>query len=173
MASRLDAIQVAVTRSPDTAAQTHAAQRQPINAQEQLTATNRQQAAARQERPEALARRDGSEVKNDLIPAVQDRDPRRRSPRRRQPSPAAGDSTDAARTYLRAVIGDSELERQEAFVSTAQSVVDLLEGDPNIELEWRPFPDYYARPGRQDEGTSGRGGEGPGGGVSLGSDAPQ
>ncbi|MDR6910728.1 3-oxosteroid 1-dehydrogenase [Rhodococcus fascians] len=67
---------------------------------------------------------------------------------------AAGDSTDAARTYLRAVIGDSELERQEAFVSTAQSVVDLLEGDPNIELEWRPFPDYYARPGRQDVGRA-------------------
>ena len=93
MASRLDAIQVAVTRSPDTAAQTHAAQRQPINAQEQLTATNRQQAAARQERPEALARRDGSEVKNNLIPAVQERDPQRRSPRRRRSSPASGDPT--------------------------------------------------------------------------------
>jgi hypothetical protein len=95
MASRLDAIQVAVTRSPDTAAQTHAAQRQPVIAQEQATATNRHEAAAKQERPEALARRDGREVKNDLVQAVQERGPQRRSPRRRTPA-AASDGGSAA-----------------------------------------------------------------------------
>ncbi|AYJ51635.1 FAD-dependent oxidoreductase [Rhodococcus sp. P1Y] len=66
----------------------------------------------------------------------------------------AGDSTESARVYLRAVVGDSELQRQEAFVTTAQAVVDLLENDPNMELEWRPFPDYYARPGRQAVGRA-------------------
>ena len=87
MASRLDAIQVAVSRTPDTAAQTAAAQRQPVVAQEHATATNRQEATARQERPAALARRDGRKVKNELVPAVQERDTRRRSPRRR-PAPS-------------------------------------------------------------------------------------
>ena len=95
MASRLDAIQVAVTRSPDTAAQTHAAQRQPVIAQEQVTATNRQEATAKQERPEALARRDGREVKNELGPAVAERDPQRRSPRRRSAPPADGSPDNA------------------------------------------------------------------------------
>ena len=90
MASRLDAIQVAVNRAPDTAAQTHAAQRQPVIAQEQAAATNRQEAAAKQERPEALARRDGREVKNDLVPAVNERDPQRRRPRRRPALSASG-----------------------------------------------------------------------------------
>ena len=96
MASRLDAIQNAVNRAPDTAAQTHAAQRQPIVAQEQVTATNKQAAAAREQRPEALARRDGREVKNDLVPAIQDQDqdPRRKSRKRRTTVPGSGSSTD-------------------------------------------------------------------------------
>ena len=95
MASRLDAIQVAVSRTPDTAAQTAAAQRQPIVAQEHATATNRQEAAARQERPVALARRDGREVKNELGPAVQERDTRRRAPRRRPGPSGTGDASGA------------------------------------------------------------------------------
>ena len=95
MASRLDAIQVAVNRAPDTAAQTHAAQRQPVIAQEQVAATNRQDAAAKQERPEALARRNGQEVKNDLVTAVQERDAQGRTPRRRSKSPGSGSVDDA------------------------------------------------------------------------------
>ena len=93
MASRLDAIQVAVSRSPDTASQTHAAQRQPIIAQEQVTASNRQAAQAAQDRPEALARRDGREVKNDLVSAIPERPdgaPNRQPRKRRQSSPATG-----------------------------------------------------------------------------------
>ena len=97
MASRLDAIQNAVNRAPDTAAQTHAAQRQPVVAQEQVTATNKEAAAAREQRPEALARRDGREVKNDLVPAVQDQSPdsRRQNRKRRRPMPVSGSGTDS------------------------------------------------------------------------------
>ena len=95
MASRLDAIQVAVTRSPDTATQTHAAQRQPIIAQEQVTATNRQAAEAAQTRPEALARRDGREVKNDLVQAIPERPDKspNRQPRKRRHSLSASDTS--------------------------------------------------------------------------------
>ncbi len=64
------------------------------------------------------------------------------------------DSTDNARTYLRNLLGDAESERQEAFISTAPAVVELLEKDPNIEFEYRPFPDYYKAEGRMDSGRS-------------------
>ena len=96
MASRLDAIQVAVSRSPDTASQTHAAQRQPVVAQEQITATNKHDAAAREQRPEALARRDGREVKNDLVSAIPGGDPDRQPRKRRQSArvPVSDDSAD-------------------------------------------------------------------------------
>lgn len=64
------------------------------------------------------------------------------------------ESPEKARTYLRALLGDDQLERQEAFVDTAPAVVELLEKDPNIEFEWRPFPDYYKLPGRMDSGRA-------------------
>ncbi|HEU5317059.1 MAG TPA: hypothetical protein VFX49_13200 [Chloroflexota bacterium] len=89
MASRLDAIQVAVPRAADNAAQQHAAQRVPVVAQEQATAANRAEAQARQERPEALQRRDGGEVKNDLIPPTREREAGGRTPRRRPQAPPA------------------------------------------------------------------------------------
>ena len=97
MASRLDAIQNAVNRAPDTAAQTHAAQRQPVIAQEQVTATNKQAAAAREQRPAALARRAGREVKNDLVAVVQGRDqePGRQTRKRRPPVPVSGSNLDS------------------------------------------------------------------------------
>lgn len=65
-----------------------------------------------------------------------------------------GDSTELARTYLRAVVGDSEVERQEAYVATAPEVVDFLEQNPHLDFEWRPFPDYYKAPGRMDAGRA-------------------
>ncbi|MDJ0360323.1 FAD-dependent oxidoreductase [Rhodococcus sp. H29-C3] len=65
-----------------------------------------------------------------------------------------GDSTAKAREYLRSVVGDYEVDRQEAFVSTAPDVVDLLEKNPHIEFEWRPFPDYFRAPGRMDSGRA-------------------
>ena len=65
-----------------------------------------------------------------------------------------GDTPEKARTYLRAVVGDNEVDRQEAYLSTAPVVVDFLERDPNIEFEWRAFPDYYRAPGRMDAGRA-------------------
>ena len=65
-----------------------------------------------------------------------------------------GDSTEAARTYLRAVIGETTAPHQDAFVEHAPRLVAFLERDPAIAFEWRPFPDYFAAPGRMDAGRS-------------------
>lgn len=65
-----------------------------------------------------------------------------------------GDSTESARTYLRSLIGDETAEKQEAFLTHAPALVSLLEEDPAIEFEWRPFPDYFAAPGRMPQGRS-------------------
>ncbi|WP_433212497.1 FAD-binding protein [Microtetraspora malaysiensis] len=65
-----------------------------------------------------------------------------------------GDSTESARAYLRALLGEDADGRREAFLATAPEVAEFLERDPAIEFEWRPFPDYYAVPGRMDAGRS-------------------
>ncbi len=64
------------------------------------------------------------------------------------------DSTEAARTYLRAVIGESTAAAQDAFVEHAPELVAFLERDPAIAFEWRPFPDYFPAPGRMDAGRA-------------------
>ncbi|AZZ81488.1 3-oxosteroid 1-dehydrogenase [Gordonia alkanivorans] len=64
------------------------------------------------------------------------------------------DSTDNARTYLRALLGDAEADRQDAYVTTAPAVVEFLERDPHLEFEYQPFPDYFDAPGRMDAGRS-------------------
>ncbi|OKK07472.1 3-oxosteroid 1-dehydrogenase [Streptomyces sp. CB02488] len=64
------------------------------------------------------------------------------------------DSTEAARRYLRALTGDAEAERREAFLRHAPELVARLEADPAIAFEWRAFPDYVAAPGRMDAGRS-------------------
>ncbi|MEW2352196.1 FAD-dependent oxidoreductase [Spirillospora sp. NPDC029432] len=64
------------------------------------------------------------------------------------------DSTENARTYLRALIGDENEAHREAFLEAAPRVVEFLERDPAIEFKWSPFPDYYAAPGRLDLGRS-------------------
>lgn len=64
------------------------------------------------------------------------------------------DSTEKARTYLRALLGDVESARQDAYVDTAPAVVEFLERNPNIEFEFRAFPDYYKAEGRLDTGRS-------------------
>ena len=64
------------------------------------------------------------------------------------------DSTELARTYLRTLLGDAESDRQDAYVDTAPAVVEFLERDPNIEFEFRAFPDYYRADGRLDTGRS-------------------
>ncbi|MET9805332.1 FAD-dependent oxidoreductase [Streptomyces halstedii] len=65
-----------------------------------------------------------------------------------------GDSTEAARAYLRALTGDAEAERREAFLRHAPALVARLERDPALVFEWRAFPDYVAAPGRMDAGRS-------------------
>jgi 3-oxosteroid 1-dehydrogenase len=65
-----------------------------------------------------------------------------------------GDSTEGARTYLRALLGDDNAAHREAFLETAPEVVEFLEKDPALEFEFRPFPDYFAAPGRLDMGRS-------------------
>ena len=64
------------------------------------------------------------------------------------------DSTASAREYLRALLGEEQLDRQEAFLVHAPVLVDLLEQDPALAFEWRPFPEYFAAPGRVAAGRS-------------------
>ncbi|MFA1550978.1 FAD-dependent oxidoreductase [Actinomadura chokoriensis] len=65
-----------------------------------------------------------------------------------------GDSTESARTYLRALIGDDGAAHREAFLSTAPELVEFLERDPAIEFRFQAFPDYFPAPGRMDMGRS-------------------
>lgn len=65
-----------------------------------------------------------------------------------------GDSTESARTYLRALLGDVTAEHQEAFLAHAPVLAEELEQDPAVEFEWRPFPDYFDAPGRMAHGRS-------------------
>lgn len=65
-----------------------------------------------------------------------------------------GDSTESARTYLRALLGDAHAEHQEAFVTTAPGLVARLEEDPHLAFEFQAFPDYFDRDGRVPGGRS-------------------
>ncbi|GFH81442.1 3-oxosteroid 1-dehydrogenase [Streptomyces gougerotii] len=65
-----------------------------------------------------------------------------------------GDSTEAARTYLRALVGDAGADRREAFLRHAPELVARLESDPAVQFVWQAFPDYVAAPGRMDAGRS-------------------
>lgn len=64
------------------------------------------------------------------------------------------DSTESARAYLRALLGDQHVAKQEAFLETAPRLVAALEADPSVEFTWRPFPDYFDLPGRVPGGRS-------------------
>lgn len=64
------------------------------------------------------------------------------------------DSSESARQYLGAVLGEREPDKQEAFVRTAPGLVAELEQDPAIEFRLQPFPDYFDSPGRVPMGRS-------------------
>lgn len=64
------------------------------------------------------------------------------------------DSTESARTYLAALLGEREVDRREAFLDAAPRVVAALEADSAIDFSWQPFPDYFDRPGRVPGGRS-------------------
>lgn len=56
----------------------------------------------------------------------------------------AEDDVAATRAYLDAVVGDDGgRELREAFLDGAAPAVDELLEEPWIELEWKPFPDYF------------------------------
>lgn len=64
------------------------------------------------------------------------------------------DSTEEARHYLRALLGEATAAKQEAFLEQAPRLVALLERDPALAFRWQPFPDYVDAPGRQPVGRS-------------------
>lgn len=64
------------------------------------------------------------------------------------------DTIELGRAYLRAIIGDYDVDRQDAFVETAAEVIALLDANPHVEFEWRPFPDYFDVPGRNAVGRA-------------------
>ncbi len=65
------------------------------------------------------------------------------------------DSVEEGLTYFRATVGDrTDPEVQRTFLETGPAVARFLEDDAGIPLEHRPFPDYFAAPGRKDRGRS-------------------
>ncbi|WAX56363.1 FAD-binding protein [Jatrophihabitans cynanchi] len=58
------------------------------------------------------------------------------------------DSVDRGRTYLRAVLGDGDDPRREAYLRTAPELVEFLERDPLLRFRYFSFPDYFAVDGR-------------------------
>lgn len=66
----------------------------------------------------------------------------------------SGDSVESGRAYLTALLGDSEAERREAFLTSAGPLIDDLTSDPAVAFDVQPFPDYYDVPGRVPGGRS-------------------
>ncbi|WP_016910228.1 FAD-dependent oxidoreductase [Streptomyces xiaopingdaonensis] len=66
----------------------------------------------------------------------------------------AGDSTESARSYLDALLGDFEQERREAFLRHAPEVVATLEANEHVAFAWQAFPDYFEAPGSLSLGRS-------------------
>ncbi|MFF2732610.1 FAD-dependent oxidoreductase [Streptomyces sp. NPDC058008] len=64
------------------------------------------------------------------------------------------DSTESARTYLRALLDDSAEAKLETFLAQAPALVERLEQDPALTFTFQAFPDYYERPGRVPGGRS-------------------
>lgn len=66
----------------------------------------------------------------------------------------SSDSVESARAYLRALLGERDADKREAFLATAPGLVAALEADPAIQFVWRAFPDYFDLPGRVPQGRS-------------------
>jgi 3-oxosteroid 1-dehydrogenase len=63
------------------------------------------------------------------------------------------DSVERARTFLGAVVGETDLDRQEAFLEVAPGLVDVLEQDDDIRFVLEPMSEYYDAPGRLPGGS--------------------
>lgn len=65
------------------------------------------------------------------------------------------DSTELAREYFRSVVGDrTPVPLQDAFLDAAPAVIAELERHPLLQFEFRPFPDYFNRPGGLPQGRN-------------------
>ncbi|MET4165454.1 MULTISPECIES: FAD-dependent oxidoreductase [Gordonia] len=65
------------------------------------------------------------------------------------------DSVENGLTYFRGTVGErTDPDVQRTFIETGPVVAEFLENEIGIPLEHRPFPDYYAAPGRKDYGRS-------------------
>ncbi|MFF9542513.1 FAD-binding protein [Streptomyces albidoflavus] len=68
---------------------------------------------------------------------------------RAQERAGLADSAQLARTYFRAVVGDTSPHAlQDAYLDHAGALVEEMEGHPDLRFEHRPFPDYFPAPGR-------------------------
>jgi 3-oxosteroid 1-dehydrogenase len=68
---------------------------------------------------------------------------------------AAGlaDSVERGRTFLRAVLGDADAAKQDAFLEVAPGLVGFLEQDPALRFVLEPMPEYFDAPGRLPGGS--------------------
>lgn len=64
------------------------------------------------------------------------------------------DSTEKARAYLNELLGDYEIERREAFLTTAPTVMAELEKNDSLKFQHQAFPDYFDKPGRLEQGRA-------------------
>ncbi len=59
------------------------------------------------------------------------------------------DSAESGFTYLHGLAGDtSPVEMQHAYVDTAGQLVEFLMGEPDLQFEYQPFPEYFEAEGR-------------------------
>lgn len=70
MAPRIDSVQIAIPRATDAQHQQHAAQRQPVAAQEQIAAKGREDLRAKEQRPDALERSQGEVIRDEYVASV-------------------------------------------------------------------------------------------------------
>jgi hypothetical protein len=87
MSGRLDGVQIAVPRAATDAALQHAAQRQPVIAQEQAAEVVKGMARERAQRPDSVQRNEQGRIRHELVSGPEER--QARTPPREQRQPAA------------------------------------------------------------------------------------
>jgi 3-oxosteroid 1-dehydrogenase len=65
------------------------------------------------------------------------------------------DSRAAVDLYLDGTVGQERRELRDAYLDNGPDVIEVLERNPWLEFEWRPFPDYFCEvEGAQTDGRS-------------------
>lgn len=62
-------------------------------------------------------------------------------------------SAERGRTYLRALLGEADSDRQDAFLETAPLLLDHLTADPVLRFVLEPMTEYFEAPGRLPGGS--------------------